>query len=371
VAGYERFEEWYRYDDPEVHQGRRFLDQLLNSPENHDLSSVRSLLRGDRYDTCGLIGTADNTERAYLSDQRRYIAAAHRAGLHPLTPTPQFWTSYFEAYAVGRRHTTVQRHAFGIAQLFFAADLPPPTRFMTHKRLMRSIAKSDKRQTKKAKPLFGSELKKLIHSYGKKNIRDFRDLTITVIGGNRGFRASTIAGIQLEGISFDNAGVRISLYTEKGASNGEPIYSATPHCKTKTFCMPCTLRQYIAMMRAIGVTDGPAFRRINRWGQMHTSALTPKAITYILRRGLKSAGIDHAEQYSSHSFRHGVVATAVKKGWSEEEIMLVTLHRSRKGLRAYTQAVDPWHSQPKKPVLDGDSPSGPEPGAGWIHDRKS
>ncbi len=113
-------------------------------------------------------------------------------------------------------------------------------------------------------------------------------------------------------------------------------------------------------------SEGPFFRAIDRWGNVSDHPMTPKSITYILRTNLARAGNPEAGSYSSHSFRHGVVTTAARKHWPLEEIMLITLHRSRRSLLEYVQCIDPWYDSLTRSVLDEEAEADDDE-RGWIH----
>jgi len=93
---------WPRHSATEVQDRRARLNAFLKSSETRAFrdrlpSDLARLL--DRLEKDGMGEACFNTERAYKTDQRRYIAAAGAAGIDPLIPTLEFWTAYFEMYA--------------------------------------------------------------------------------------------------------------------------------------------------------------------------------------------------------------------------------------------------------------------------------
>lgn len=329
-----------------------------------------------------------NTDRAYLADQRDYLAACTKANVDPLNPSEAFWTRYIEDLAK-RRHvrkkrskgtkpkskdnggprrcTTLRRNAYGIADLFLRNDKIPPTWKGYHRRLMRHLARDDLRATRKARPLYGEDAHRLIACYGESSLRDLRDRVLAAFGVNRGFRASTIVGIQIENIEFDPRGVIIRLIDIKTSPDNEPVVTATPHTTNHRSCLPCILKGFESALRELGIVNGPLFFQIDRWGNVRDKALTPKSVTDLLRKGLTRAGIADPKTYTSHSYRHGVVKTAVMAGWSDEEIMMVTLHQSVSGLAAYTTGIDPWRCAPTRSILDVKIFESRDGERGWRH----
>jgi hypothetical protein len=351
--------DWPIYDHTTVDQRRTLLRAFLDSDEpGEDADKILSFLPYSEYGGDLRTPSRDNTARAYRGDQRAYIAACAKANVDPLRPTPAFWKRYFHEFAKGgpkkkrRRHATVERHAFGIANLFFMHNLPSPTRTGTHRRLMQELASEDDRPTRKARPLYGDDLHQLIASYPCRELRSLRDRAIACTGGNRAFRAASITNIQLDGMRLERKGIVLTLYGEKTQRTGDPRLVATPHNKGHRSCMPCAIWDLAQALRALGFHHGPLFRPIDRWNKVGNGKLSTKSVTALLRKGLRNAGIQEPESYSSHSYRHGVVKKGAMLGLSLDEICAITLHRSERGLRAYIADIDPWYFAPPRLVVD-------------------
>lgn len=370
--------EWPLYDQNDLDRRRGLLRTFLDSDDAKDIvGDVRSVLPARHFggDADHLGVGRHNTELAYQGDQRSYIAASLKAGIDPLAPTVEFWTDYFTSRAATDTRTgmkprisTLNRNAAGIANLFHQHGLPSPTRTFAHKRLIRRLARCDDRTEKKAKPLYGHDVRLLLDaSEPAVTLHGSRDRAMYAIGVARGFRAATIVGLCLENLTFDAKGVVMGLRDEKTSRTRALQFTATRHTRNHRACMPCILKSHVDLLRTLGITEGPVFRRVDQWGHMGDKGLSTKSVTAILRKGLRKAGVANPDEYSSHSFRHGVVKTGIVKGWSLPDIMLVTLHRSLAGLRAYVEGIDPWYSAPRRSVLDGDLAAASAPGRGWKH----
>ncbi len=59
-----------------------------------------------------------------------------------------------------------------------------------------------------------------------------------------------------------------------------------------------------AWITRAGITKGPVFRRIDRWGNLQERALTPQSVNLILKRRVARAGLDPRE-FSAHGLRSG------------------------------------------------------------------
>jgi site-specific recombinase XerD len=363
---------WIRHDRSDKERRRAILREFYET-EGDDLARDQGSAELDRFDPRDVMRPPRaNTDRAYTGDQAHYKAACARAKIDVLQPTRTFWKKYFTGVAKPKkgpkpRYGTVQRHAFGIANLFFQHGLPSPTRTFFHRKMMRELAQLDERQTKKAKPLYGKEAKRLLDSYKKEDLRTLRNRAIAALGTTRGFRAATIVGLRIEHTTFEGRGVVLGLRDEKASVTRELFHTATRHTAKHRYCLPCILKEYVDALAELGVDEGPLFRAIDRWDNLHGTELSTKSITDLLRSDLARAGFSNARDFSSHSYRHGVVKTAVLERWSVQDIMLVTLHRSERGLRAYLVSIDPWQSAPRRSVFDSVVIESDDVERGWVH----
>ncbi|GAA2884655.1 integrase [Aminobacter niigataensis] len=91
-------------------------------------------------------------------------------------------------------------------------------------------------------------------------------------------------------------------------------------------------------MSKAGITDGPVFRAIDRWGHVQRRALTPQAVNLILKRHIAAAGLDPAE-FSAHGLRAGYLTEAARRGIPLVEAMQQSQHRSiNQAARYYNDA---------------------------------
>jgi hypothetical protein len=87
-------------------------------------------------------------------------------------------------------------------------------------------------------------------------------------------------------------------------------------------------------VRTARVTDGPAFRPIDRHGNIRGLRLSDRAVTLIVQRAAARAGLD-GTRYTGRSLRRGMILAAAAVGASDDGIMAQTGHRSRRLVREY------------------------------------
>jgi integrase len=115
-----------------------------------------------------------------------------------------------------------------------------------------------------------------------------------------------------------------------GAEIGIPYGGAPETCPVEA------LRRWLDQSETL---SGPIFRKVDRWGAVHTSRLDPDAVRQILKKRAAVAGLSGTiwEPITPHGMRAGFVTTAYKNGVPDEEIMGHTRHRSLTTMRGYVR----------------------------------
>ena len=85
---------------------------------------------------------------------------------------------------------------------------------------------------------------------------------------------------------------------------------------------------------AVARINGPIFLRIDRWGRIFETSISPHSVNAVLKRRLAEIGEDPAD-FSAHGVRAGYITSALKAGIPAPEIMEQTLHRSLDTLLGY------------------------------------
>jgi integrase len=87
-----------------------------------------------------------------------------------------------------------------------------------------------------------------------------------------------------------------------------------------------------------GLTKGPVFRAIDRWGTLRDKELTPQAVNLIVKARCAKAGLD-PYAFSAHGLRSGFLTEAARRGVPLPEAMRQSQHRSApQALRYYNDA---------------------------------
>jgi integrase len=94
-----------------------------------------------------------------------------------------------------------------------------------------------------------------------------------------------------------------------------------------------------AWIEASGITSGPIFRPIDRWGNLGTTAIDGQAVNAIVKKRCASAGLNEAN-FSAHGLRSGYMTEAARRGVPLQEAMKQSRHRSIQQASSYYNEVE-------------------------------
>ena len=96
----------------------------------------------------------------------------------------------------------------------------------------------------------------------------------------------------------------------------------------------CPVRAWRGWLEVSGITEGPAFRSVDRHGRIGATRLTAQAVALVLKRHAAGAGLDPGE-VAGHSLRAGLATSAAAAGVPERVIAEQTGHKGTAMLRRY------------------------------------
>lgn len=257
--------------------------------------------------------TSDNTRKAYQQDIRHFIA---HGGLLPSNTSNLL--QYLQNQAGILKSETLQRRLTAIKHWHIYQGFADPTSHPMIRKTLRGISRIHGKPVEKAAALSLHDLKTIVTFLNnRKNLRDYRDLALILIGFFGAFRRSEIAQLQWEQIQFVEEGMTILIPRSKTDQRGEGQICAIPYVKGD-ICPVAALRQW---QYAAALSNGSVFRAINKHQQIQHRCLTPLSINHILKRVASEANLPNPDQYSGHSLRRGFATMASKNGVSLTAIM--------------------------------------------------
>ncbi|MFI7642047.1 tyrosine-type recombinase/integrase [Nonomuraea sp. NPDC049400] len=285
----------------------------------------------------------DNTKRAYRDDCNAWERYCRTYGLGTYPVDDVTIVNYIE-YLVdeGRALSTIQRRVNGLRAAMKAVGYPfsPETveaaqtaLTVARKRIMKEPGT---RGNGKARAFTVPELRAMSDACPD-TLRGVRDRALTLLGFAIGARRSELSNLHVADVTDVAAGLEVHIRWSKVGEERRPKVPYGQHLET------CPVRAWKAWLAAAGITEGPAFRRIDRHGNLGAS-ITPEgvgdAITELAARaglGKRTAhGLRSGMATEGRRAKHDAVAIARQGGWTKH---------SREML-GYMQVIDEWEDNP-------------------------
>lgn len=257
---------------------------------------------------------------------------------------------YLAEYAGTQAISTLRQRLAALAKWHTEQGFPDPTKTPIVRQTMRGIRALHPAQKKQAKPLLLTELEHVVTSMDSviaaarraddrsAELRNLRDKSLLLLGFWRGFRSDELSRVRVEHVQA-KAGEGISCYL--GSSKGDRQNLGTTF-KAPALSRLCPVDAYLDWVFAAQLTDGPVYRRVDRWGNISESELHVDSVAPLLRTILTSGGLSSAELYSGHSLRRGFANWAATNGWDVKSLMEYVGWRDMKSALSYVDAAAPF-----------------------------
>jgi len=287
--------------------------------------------------------TRPSTRRSYQSAVEHFEVSW--GGFLPATADSII--RYVTDYAPELSISTLRQRLAALAQWHQSQGFADPTKSLSVRKIMRGIRRLHPQKPKQVKPLAIQALEGIdrwleheIEQASAANdrtaeVKAKRDRAIVLIGFWRGFRSDELSRLAIDHISISPEGM--SLYLPSTKTNEEGVSFRAPWLSRL-----CPTRAYQDWLRTSGLVDGPAFRSINRWGQLGTGAIKPLSYVKLLRTLFERAGMESVHEYGSHSLRRGFATWASASGWSLKDLMEYVGWQDIGSAMRYIDVPDPY-----------------------------
>jgi integrase len=300
-------------------------------------------------DTYLRAATRDNTRLSYRAALRHY--EIEWGGLLPASPdsVARYLAEHAEALAV----STLRLRLAALAHWHREHGFTDPTRQPVVRQVLRGIQSLHPALQKQAQPLQLAQLEQVdawlqariaqarLAGDQRAALRCLRDRGLVLLGFWRGFRGDELARLQVE---------HVRMVAGEGMECYLPRTKTDRHLQGQTFRVPslsrlCPVGAYADWIAAAGLDRGPAWRRIDRWGQIGANGLHVDSLLPLLRRILHDCGVDAPELYSTHSLRRGFASWAAANGWDLKTLMAHVGWKSAQSAMRYIELDDPFNQR--------------------------
>lgn len=273
---------------------------------------------------------SDATRRAYASDWRHFTQWCEERGLAVLPAVPVTVGLYLAAHADTLTVATLTRRLSAISTVHRLAGHHLPTRHPAIRDVLGGLRREKGSAPRRSEAMTTPLLINIVSKCDPGRLIDLRDRALLLVGFAAALRRSEIVALDLADITITPQGLRIALRRSKGDQEGQG--DVLPVMRTgNASCPVLAFEDWIA---AAVLTDGKAFRSVNRHGKVGES-LSGHAVALIVKRRADLAGMADSNNYAGHSLRSGFATAAAERGIEERVIARQTRHKSLTVLRTY------------------------------------
>ena len=267
----------------------------------------------------------DNTRRSYASAIRHF--EVEWKGLLPATSDAiaRYLADHAETLAIN----TLRQRLAALSRWHADQGFPDPTKSPLVRQVLKGIRSFHAVPEKRARPLELAVLQQVdqwldtaIANALRMGdhpglLRHTRNRSLVLLGFWRGFRSDELVNLRVENIEV-TLGEGMTCYL--GRSKGDRQLQGRVF-KCPALSRLCPVTAFNAWVDLAGLSEGPVFRKIDRWGHISEESLQTNSLIPLLRSLLAQAGVDSPAEYSSHSMRRGFAGWARASGWDIKELM--------------------------------------------------
>ncbi len=291
---------------------------------------------------------ADSTWRAYDVDLRHFQAWCRDQPGSPTDRPAQARTvaGYLTALSdAGYRPSTIRRRMAAISVAHQLGRHPNPTAAPEVTTVWSGIRRTHGVRPTRKVALETTLLAQLLDPLGEDSPADVRDRALLLVGFAGCLRRGELVGLDVADLDETADGLVLTVRTSKTDQEGAGALVGLAYGSRPA---TCPVRAWRAWRDRADLTDGPAFRPVNRHGGIGPGRLSPGSVARIVQRRAAAAGLDPA-QFAGHSLRSGFATAAARAGVPDRSIMRQGRWRSATSLDGYVRAGR---------LFDPDNPSG-------------
>ncbi len=163
------------------------------------------------------------------------------------------------------------------------------------------------------------------------------------------FRSEEIVRFTTDLRERDEIGQILTLPRSKANQVGAPERIKVRCSKHPSRCPVLSMDRYLSLLER----EGPIFRPIDRWGHVSDDGLSPKGVTYVMKRGLQLLGLspDEITKFASHSGRRSGITWRILANRSRQSVKEDARIKRDSTLDKYIWIVNPWYDVAEDTVL--------------------
>jgi integrase len=273
---------------------------------------------------------AENTTRVYRTGWAQFTAWCDEHRVVALPAGPETVACYVANLAKVAKPATIDARLAAISAAHRAAGHDSPTKTEAVRLVRRGMRRTLGTAQRQVRPVTVPDLRAMLEGLSI-DPAGCRDRALILLGFAGALRRSELVGLDVADVSEGADGLTVRLRRSKTDQEGAGRTLGIPFGSNP---VTCPVRAWRAWLEVSDITEGAAFRPIDRHGLIRTARLSGQAVALVLKRHAAPAGLD-ADEVSGHSLRAGLATSAAAAGVPERVIAAQTGHRGTAMLRRY------------------------------------
>lgn len=295
---------------------------------------------------------SQNTRKAYTGDWATFTDWCALQGVDPLPATAATVTAFLIDTAGKVAVTTQRRRISAIQDMHRKAGHPLDLSSAGFRDVWSGIRRSHGRPPVKKSALVTSALRDAIEALPD-TLAGTRDRALLLVGFAGALRRTELAvaeiGIRGGEVSIEDGadGLTVHIGKSKGDQEAAGQMVGIPFGSNPE---TCPVRAWRAWLAASGLTEGPAFRSVNRHGQLGRDALCDHTVAIVVKRSIVAGAIAKgasevdaiatAARFAGHSLRSGLATSAAANDAPGHLIQRQLRHKKFDTTSGYIQAAE-------------------------------
>jgi site-specific recombinase XerD len=273
---------------------------------------------------------AENTTRVYRTGWAQFTAWCDEHRVVALPAGPETVACYVADLARAAKPATIDARLAAISAAHRAAGYDSPTKEEAVRLVRRGVRRTLGTAQRQVRPVTVLDLRTMLEGLGT-DPAGCRDRALLLLGFAGALRRSELVGLDVADVTEGTEGLTVRLRRSKTDQEGAGRTVGIPFGSNP---VTCPVRAWRAWLEVSSITEGAAFRPVDRHGHIGAACLSSQAVALVLKRHAGRAGLDPAE-VAGHSLRAGLATSAAAVGVPERVIAEQTGHRGTATLRRY------------------------------------
>lgn len=285
-------------------------------------------------------GTVEKYERDFAAFEQ-WCAEGHASSL---PAPPDVIVSYVAELAGinGRKPyavSTIQRKLAAIGYAHTQAGHPNPCRDPIVAEVMKGTRNELGTAPAEKRGVTTGDLAAAVDAMDLTRMQSLRDRAVLLLDYAAALRRSELVALDVLDLVDEREGLLVKVRRSKRDQQAKGakipvVYGSRPET--------CPVRATRVWLSAAGITDGPAFRPVDKAGRVGDGRLSDRAVALIVKRHMAPLGHDVSD-FSGHSLRRGMATEASRNGAPDRTIQKTTRHASAATLAPYIEDGQLWH----------------------------